>query len=72
MCAPVFLNLLNLLRKGDKMIGKPRILSLFINPFNQFKQNMSTHVRSSISRIRFAPFILQEYMAKLFHINSES
>ena len=30
------------------MLGKPRILSLFLNSFNKFNKNMSTHVRSSI------------------------
>ena len=43
ICAPVLLNLLNSLRKGNKMLGKPRILSLFPNSFNKF-----THVRTSI------------------------
>ena len=36
MSAPVLLNLLNSLRKRDKMLGKPRILSLFPNLFNKF------------------------------------
>ena len=43
MSAPVLLNLLNLMRKRDKMPGKPRILSIFLNMFN-----MSKHVRSSM------------------------
>ena len=34
--AHVLLNLLNSLRKGDKMLGKPHILSLFPNSFNKF------------------------------------
>ena len=34
--APVLLNLLNSLRKRDKMLGKPPILSLFPNSFNKF------------------------------------
>ena len=38
ICAPVLLNLLNLLRKRDKMLGKPRILSLFHNLFNKFNK----------------------------------
>ena len=29
ICAPVLLNVLNLLRKSDKMQGKPHILSFF-------------------------------------------
>ena len=36
--APVLLNLLNLLRKRDKMLGKPHILSLFPNLFNKFNR----------------------------------
>ena len=36
MSAPVSLNLLNSLPKRDKMIGKPRILSLFRSKFNKF------------------------------------
>ena len=46
--ARVLLSLLNSLRKRDKMLGKPRILSLFLSSFNKFKTNMSTHVISSI------------------------
>ena len=34
MSAHVLLNLLNELRKNDKMRGKPRILSFFLNSFN--------------------------------------
>ena len=36
MSAHVLLNLLNDLRKRDKMLGKPRILSLFHNKFYIF------------------------------------
>ena len=38
--ALVLLNLLNSLRKRerDKMLGKPRILSLFPNSFNKFNK----------------------------------
>ena len=36
MSAHVVLNLLNKLKKRDKMRGKPRILSLFHNKFNKF------------------------------------
>ena len=36
MSAHVLLNLLNKSRKRDKMLGKPRILSLFLNLFNKF------------------------------------
>ena len=41
--APILLNLLKSLRKSDKVLGKPRILSLFPNPFTK-----STHVKSYI------------------------
>ena len=34
--APVLLNLLNSLRKIDKMLGKPRTLSLLPNSFYKF------------------------------------
>ena len=36
MSAHVLLNLLNALRKRDKMLGKPRILSFFRKVFNKF------------------------------------
>ena len=36
MSAHVLLNLLNKLRKRDKMLGMPSILSLFCNEFNKF------------------------------------
>ena len=36
MSAHVLLNLLIELRKGDKMLGLPSILSLFCNGFNKF------------------------------------
>ena len=36
MSAHVLLNLLNKLRKRDKMRGLPSILSLFVNEFNKF------------------------------------
>ena len=35
----VLLNLLNGLRKRDKMQGLPRILSLFLNKFNKFNND---------------------------------
>ena len=37
MSAHVLLNLLNKLRKRDKMCGLPSFLSLFRNKFNKFK-----------------------------------
>ena len=36
--AHVLLNLLKELRKGYKMLGKPCILSLFLNSFNKFNK----------------------------------
>ena len=36
MRALELLNLLNSLGKSDKMLSKPRILSLFLNSFNKF------------------------------------
>ena len=36
--APVLLNLLNLFQKSDKMLGKPRILSLFLKLINNFNK----------------------------------
>ena len=36
MSAHVLLNLLNVLRKRDKMRGLPSMLSLFCNEFNKF------------------------------------
>ena len=35
-CAQILLNLLNKLRNSDKILGKPRILSLFLNLFDKF------------------------------------
>ena len=36
--APVLLNLFHSLRKADKMLGKPCILSLFLTSFNKFNK----------------------------------
>ena len=46
MSAHVLLNLLNELRKSDKMLGLQSILSLFRNKFNKFN---NTRVRMSDS-----------------------
>ena len=46
--APALLNLLNLFAR-DMMLGKPRILSLFPNLFNNLNKT-STHVKSSIRK----------------------
>ena len=45
MSAHVLLNLLNELRKRDKMRGLTRILSLFRNEFDKFNKYKSTNVR---------------------------
>ena len=51
MNARVFLNLLNELRKRDKMRGMPSILSLFRNLYNKFIiQEHVTNVRFYLSR----------------------
>ena len=41
MSAHVFMNLLNTLRKRDKMRGLPSILSLFRKEFNKFNETGS-------------------------------
>ena len=46
--ALVLLNLLNSLLKRDEMLGKPRILSLFLDWLNKFNKHENTHERSSI------------------------
>ena len=47
MSAHVLLNLLNELRKRDKMLGLPSILSLFPNEFNKFN-NIRARMLDSI------------------------
>ena len=49
MSAHVLLNLLNELRKRDKMQGLPSILSLFLNEFNKFN-NTRARMLDSIYR----------------------
>ena len=44
MSAHVLLNLLNELRKGDKIRGLSSILSLLRNEFNRFNITRSTYV----------------------------
>ena len=44
MSAHVLLNLLNELRKNDKMLGLPGILSLFSNQFYKIQQYRSTDI----------------------------
>ena len=37
----VLLNLSNTLQKRDKIFGKPRILSLFLDSFNKFNKTLA-------------------------------
>ena len=51
MSAHVLLNLLNELRKRDKMRGFSSILSLFLNEFNKFNNTGAlVHVRFYLSQ----------------------
>ena len=47
MSAHVLLNLLNELMKGDKMLGLPRVLSLFRIKFNKFNTTVTQMLRQS-------------------------
>ena len=58
MSAHVLLNLLNELRKGDKMRGLPSILSLFRNEFNNFN---NTRARMLDSIHHMAKIILKSH-----------
>ena len=49
MSAHVLLNLLNELRKRDKMRGLPSILSLLRNEFNKFNNTRARNVRFYLS-----------------------
>ena len=52
MSVHVSLNLLNSLRKKDKLLGKPRILSLFFpNLFNKFNNTGAQMLVSNYRRI---------------------
>ena len=55
MSANVLLNLLNELRKRDKMGGLPRILSLFCNEFNKFN-NIGAQMLGSIYHMTLQVF----------------
>ena len=55
MSAHVLLNLLNELRKRDKMRGLPSILSLFRNKFNEFN-NTGARMLDSIYHMRLRKF----------------
>ena len=49
MSAHVVFNLLNEMRKRDKIRGLSSILSLFRNEFNRFNKKRSTNVRFYLS-----------------------
>ena len=51
MSAHFLLNLLNSLRKSDKMLDKPRILLFFRNEFNKFN-NTGARMLDSIYHLR--------------------
>ena len=55
MSAHVLLNLLNELRKRDKMLGLPSIVSLFRNEFNKFN-NTRARVLDSIYHLTLKLF----------------
>ena len=59
MSAHVLLNLLNKLRKRDKMQGSPRILSLFCNEFNK-SNNTDTRMLDSIYHMTIFQLCLDE------------
>ena len=52
MSAHILLNLLNELRKSDKMWGLPSILSLFRNEFNEFN-NIGARMLDSIYHMTY-------------------
>ena len=55
MSAHALLNLLNKLRKRDKMRGLPSILSLFCNEFDKFN-NTRARMLDSINQMTFKLF----------------
>ena len=65
MSAHVLLNLLNKLRKGDKMRCLPSILSLFCNEFNKFN-NTRARMLDSIYHMIVSKITLKSHFC---HIN---
>ena len=63
MSAHVLLNLLNELRKIDKMRGLPRILSIFRNEFNKFN-NTGARMLDSIYHMRLKLFCNHIFVEK--------
>ena len=72
MSAHVLLNLLNDLRKRDKMLGKPRILSLFPKSFNKFNNtrarmldsiyHMALSLISAVKTLYFCHYVFNVVM----------
>ena len=57
MSAHVLLNLLNKLRKRDKLRGLPSILSLFHKEFNKFNNTRTKTLISGIKKLRFCYYV---------------
>ena len=72
MSAHALLKLLNKFRKRDKMLGKPHILSLFLNLFNKF-DNTGAQVIDSVYHITlnlFCNHIFGVKMPRFCHLYS--
>ena len=67
--AIVLLNILNSLRKRDKMLGKPRILSLFPNLFNKFSASLAFFLFFPTCLINS---IKHEHSCKILYLQSQS
>ena len=63
MSAHVLLNLLNKLRKSDKMGGLPPILSLFRNEFNKFN-NTKVRLLDSIYHMKLRLLLKSHFRRK--------
>ena len=49
ICTTLLMNLVNVLLKSNQMLDNPELYRIFPPPFNKFRKNINTHVRSSIS-----------------------
>ena len=69
MSVHVLLNLLSSLRKSDKMLGKPCILSLFLNSFKKFNKTR-TRMLYSFYHLTLNCFIISFWhkMSRFCHI----
>ena len=65
MSAHVLLNLLNELGKRGKMLGKPRILSLFRNEFNKFN-NTRARLLDSIYHMTLRLLLKSDFLWSLY------